>query len=117
MIEDVLVQMMDQDLHIGSVSAVKKHLMEEESIDVKEWIIKDIMKKELNLRYKRINQISWQGNADKNKILRQQFAQVFLKIDITKKTVLNIDETWLGMSDFRKFKWSATGRHSSVPAK
>ena len=28
-----------------------------------------------------------------------------LQYDFEHKVVLNIDETWLGMSDFRKFKW------------
>ena len=96
---------MDQDLHISSVKGVVEHLKVEEGIHVKDWVVKDIMKKELDLRYKRINQISWQGNSDKNKILRQQFGLTLLQIDFKKKVVLNVDETWLGMSDFRKFKW------------
>ena len=29
---------------------------------------------------------------------------------------LNIDETWLGMSDFRRQKWHARGVTNSVPA-
>ena len=46
------------------------HLKEEKGIEVKEWVLKDIMRTELDLRYKRIKQISWQGNSEKNKILR-----------------------------------------------
>ena len=54
------------------------------------------MTNELDLRYKRIKEISWQGNSDKNKILRQQFTKTLLKVDFSKKTV--IDETWLPTS-------------------
>jgi len=32
-----------------------------------------------------------------------------------KKTFINIDETWLGMSDFRRQKWRAYGTPNSVP--
>ena len=56
------------------------------------------MTNELDLRYKRIKEISWQGNSDKNKILRQQFTKTLLKVDFSKKTVINIDETWLATS-------------------
>ena len=81
------------------------HLKEDKDIEVKEWVLRDIMKNELDLRYKRIKQISWQGNSEKNKILRQHFAQSFLQLDFSRKVVCNIDETWLGMSDFRRMHW------------
>ena len=31
------------------------------------------------------------------------------------KRILNIDQTWLGMSDFRRMKWRAKGTTNSVP--
>ena len=60
------------------------------------------MVKELNMRYSKIKAISWKGNDPKNIFLRQQFALAFMKIDLREKTIINIDETWLGMSDFRR---------------
>ena len=50
-------------------------------------------------------------------ILRQHFGMAFLKIDLNKKTIINIDETWIGMSDFRRWKWTYPGRPNSVPKK
>ena len=97
--------MVNQDLHIGSTAWLREHLRQTKDIDVKGWVLRDIMKRELDLRYSRIKQISWQGNSDKNKILRQHFALTLLEVDFAKKVVLNVDETWLGMSDFRRFKW------------
>jgi len=41
----------------------------------------------------------------------------FLKIDLAEKTVWNIDETWLGMSDFRHMKWKEPGKTNSVAKK
>ena len=32
-------------------------------------------------------------------------------------TVINVDETWLGMTDFRRMKWREKGTTNSVPAK
>ena len=69
------------------------------------------------MRYKRVHGVSWQSNSDKNLILRQQFAQTFLKIDLAKKTIINVDETWLGMTDFRRRKWTFLNRPDSVRKK
>ena len=63
-------ELLDQDLHISSVKYLMDHLKERKGIEVKEWVLRDIMRTELDLRYKRIKQISWQGNSEKNKILR-----------------------------------------------
>ena len=32
-----------------------------------------------------------------------------------KKIFLNVDETWLGMSDFRRMKWQVPGTTNSFP--
>jgi hypothetical protein len=47
-------------------------------------------------------------------VLRQQFALRFIDLIAQNKVVLNIDETWLGMSDFRRRKWRAHGTTNSV---
>ena len=41
----------------------------------------------------------------------------FMKINLEKKIVINIDETWLGMTDFRRMSWALPGRSNSVPKK
>lgn len=105
--------MLDQDLHVSSVCWLKDHLKESNGIEVKNWVLRDIMRAELDLRYKRIKEMSWQGNCDRNKILRQQFAMNLLELDFSKKTVLNIDETWLGVADFRRYKWCRHGENNS----
>ena len=46
--------------------------------------------------------------------MRQQFALEFFKIDLSKKVVINIDETWLGMSDFRRTKRALPNSTNSV---
>jgi len=37
-----------------------------------------------------------------------------LDIDLEKKVILNVDETWLGMSDFRRRKWRPHRHTNSV---
>ena len=56
---------------------------------------------EIGLKYRKIKHISMQGNSEKSLVLKQRWALEFLRLDFKAKNVINIDETWLGMSDFR----------------
>jgi hypothetical protein len=76
------------------------------------------MKQELGMKYKKIAPISWKANSPRNLILRQQFALSLLTALRGKyTTVINVDETWLGMTDFRRMKWRERGDSNSVPKK
>ena len=41
------------------MKVLQNHLKATKDIDVKEWVLKDVMRRELDLRYKKIRQISW----------------------------------------------------------
>ena len=41
----------------------------------------------------------------------------FLELDWRNKNVINIDETWLGMTDFRKMHWRPIDRNWSFKNK
>ena len=73
------------------------------------------MKTELGMRYKKILPVSIHANSPKNLVCRQRFALKFLELLQAGKTILNIDETWLGMSDFRRRKWQPARTTNSVP--
>ena len=106
------------DGHIfQSHEEVKKKLESEMDISIKTRELLRILNEEMNARYKRIKSVSWQGNSIKNLLLRQAFAQAFMKIDFKKKIIINVDETWLGMSDFRRMRWTFPGEENSVAKK
>ena len=92
-------------------------LKQDHNLVITPWSLRGILQNELGMRYCPIKGTSWQGNSSKNLILRQHFAEAFLKVDLSKKTIVNIDETWLGMSDFRRMKWRPRGKPNSVPKK
>ena len=73
------------------------------------------MHRDCDLRYRKIKPMSIHGNCAKNLVLRQQFALEFIKFSTQKKVLLNVDETWLGMADFRKMKWRLKDSTNSVP--
>ena len=73
------------------------------------------MVEEMGMSYRKIKPISVNENKDRNIILRQQWALRFLQQKKAVKYFLNIDETWLGMQDFRRMKWRVKGSTNSVP--
>ena len=69
------------------------------------------------MRYRRIQANSWQQNSDANRVLRQQYAMVYLGLLRNKKVFLNVDESWVTQMDFRAMKWRAPGTSNSVSLK
>ena len=72
--------------------------------------------KDQGLRYRKVKHIANSANSNPSKIIRQNWALNFIKKDRPDRVYLNLDETWLGMSDFRRMKWQAPGSNNSVPA-
>ena len=74
----------------------------EHELEAKSKEISAVMKQQLGMRFRRICDQSIHANSPKNIILRQQFAMEFLKQWQKDKIIINVDETWLGMTDFRR---------------
>ena len=85
------------------------------TIKLGEKMIRNVLKEEMGMKYNKIKDVAVFSNSPKNLILRQRWALEFLSLFWKKKVFLNIDETWLGMSDFRRRKWQVIGTTNSVP--
>ena len=109
--------MYKREEYLDSVKYIQGRLQEELGLFMKPSKLMHLLHHHLGMRYKRVQEISWKANDPKNLVLRQQFAQAFLKIDLHSKIILNVDETWLGMSDFRRRKWTFMDRPDSVKKK
>ena len=72
--------------------------------------------RQMGLRYRKVKHIANTANSTTGKIVRQQWAIQFIEKYHKDRIYLNLDETWLGMSDFRRMKWQAPGSNNSVPA-
>ena len=110
----IIDAMNNQDTFIDSVASANDHLFQKHSIKAKDWVVRDIMKKELYMSYKKIKPISAHANSEQNLVCRQQFALKLIELLVEGKTILNIDETWIGMADFRRMKWQPAGSTNSV---
>ena len=93
------------NVFIDSVQSVKKCLLDTMEVDASEHEIRHVMRHDLNMKYRKVLPVSIHGNSEKNLVLRQQFARNMINLLKAGKTLLNVDETWLGMTDFRRMKW------------
>ena len=113
-VADVVKQMNIRDEFIDSAAHIKKELEVQKMPAMKEHVIRSILRKDLRMRFKKVVSVALTANSHRNLILRQQFALKFLDIDLEKKVVVSIDESWCGMSDFRHRKWCQQGQTNSV---
>ena len=72
------------------------------------------MKNKYRLSYRRVKRVPFSGNSESNKVLRSLYAQKMLQIYSQGKHVVNIDETWIPETDFRKRRWTAKGAENSM---
>ena len=114
MIADSVLRMCDQGVFIDSINALRLKLNQEHSRSFKRYHVLQTVRKDLGMRYRKVKPICLTANSRQNLIMRQQFALAFLKIDLSKKIILNVDETWLGMSDFRRRKWARPNTTNSI---
>ena len=56
--------------YLDSVKEIRKQIQLQHENDIKPWLLRDILRKDLRMRYKRIASGSWTGNSAKNIILR-----------------------------------------------
>jgi hypothetical protein len=61
--------------------------------------------KDMGMKFRKVHHIALSANSQRSLVLRQKWAIALLRHDLTKTVILNLDETWLGMSDFRRRKW------------
>ena len=83
---------------------VASEVMERTGMEVKDCYVRAQLR-ELGLRYKKVKQIPFQGNTQRSLVLRQRWSLNFLGQDYKAWNVINCDETWLGMADFRRMHW------------
>ena len=64
-------KMNDDNKIIDSVAMLSKTLQEEYGIEAKDKEIKSVLRDDLNIRYKKIREVSIYSNSDRNLVLRQ----------------------------------------------
>ena len=118
-VEAVVQKLIDEDVFIDSTKMVVEKVREQDSpveaISVTENQAREVMK-DMKMKYRKVNHIAMSANSQRSLVLRQQWAVTLLRQNPINKVLLNLDESWLGMSDFRRRKWQSPASKNSVAA-
>ena len=107
--------MIEHNINIDSALQVKMRVLNLMKQMVTEREVKYVMQNEMDMSFRKIVKIGIHSNSVKNLFLRQRFAVKWLSLTQKKTIFLNIDETWLDMSDFRRMKWRPKYSTNSNP--
>ena len=106
--------MNEANVVIDSVARLTKALQEDHGIKAEYSDVRAVLRDDLHMRYRKINAVSVHANSVRSLVMRQQFALEFMKQWQKGKIIINVDETWVNMSDFRRRKWRPPGDFNSV---
>lgn len=109
--------MINQDVSIWSVQRAVDKVKLLTGIKVSKRQVSSIMKGKFRLSFRRVKRVVNAGNSERNLVLRSLYAQKMLQIYGQGKHVVNIDESWIPETDFRRRRWATKGGHNSMAEK
>ena len=92
-----------------TLAKLRKKLSEESELNYSVTKLRMIMKYELGLRFKKIKPIAPQTNRLRNVLCRMQYAMMMLEVLSCGMRVINVDESWLSSTHFKRYSWSSVG--------
>ena len=102
---------MERHGSISSSAEVSNAMADRFGLVVKARQVSTILKEQLDLKYMRLGKGNHVRNCDRSLVLRKQFAAFMLKQIEAGVRVINVDETLIGRSNFKRAEWQV--RHSS----
>jgi transposase len=115
-VQEVIQELLDENTFIENIQQVIEECQIRQQLEVKPAFIRKQLA-EMRISYRKVKHVNFQANSERCLVLRQRWAVSFLELNWRHKNVINIDESWLGMTDFRRMHWRPTDRNWSVKAK
>jgi len=115
-IRQQILYMMEQRKYIDSCDMVKAYIEAQTELKPKRSEIYRAMKDQLHMSFRKVRKGPIYLNSDKNLILRQQAALKVLELLNMGKILINLDESWINETDFRRMKWRPPGDSNVQPA-
>ena len=71
----------------------------------------------MGLSYRKIKRVPFQGNSERNRVLRSLYSQQMLSVYEQYERVINVDESWIPQADFHNRRWKRRGMLNTAPDK
>ena len=98
-------QQLEEGVLIEKAQQIKERVKADHQLDVSQSLVRQVFKQHLGMKYKKIKRTMYTANREKNLCLRFEYSKVMISLLQEKMRVINVDETWIGESDFRRRKW------------
>jgi hypothetical protein len=69
------------------------------------------------MKYKKVKRIPFRGNHERCLVLRQEYSKRYFKYTSLFDYFINVDETFINQTDFRRKKWQKRGTTNSLAIK
>ena len=107
----------DEESGMLSTGRLQKKLAEETEHACSVSTLRQIMRQDLGLRYKKVKQLAPQTNRLKNLVCRQRYALKMLEALACGRRVINVDESWINTTAFKRHAWTKAGKGNARPTK
>ena len=77
-IQDVVIELEENDHYLDSIASIVDSVNESIGIEVKPREVRNVLKQDFNMSYRKIKEVSTHVNSEKNLVLRQRFAMEFI---------------------------------------
>ena len=84
---------------------IKEDISANNNLEVSEATIRSILREQLGMRFSKLKKLPNQANSLRNLHMRQKFGMKVIDLLFEGKRILNIDETWIGQTNFRRQAW------------
>ena len=116
-IVSTIKELVSERCSIWSTKQVRGLVKERTGLTVSTSKILHVLKRQLQLSYRKVKRVPFQGNSERNKVLRFLYARRMLEIYQSGKRIINVDESWIPSADFRHRRWKRRGMLNTVPDK
>ena len=89
-------------------------MKKQQDLIVTSTLVRKVFRQELGLRYKKIKPLPYQGNSEKNLVLRQQFAMKMMELLAEGKRIIKVDAPWSSSTSYQRRKWCRKDSTNSV---
>ena len=104
-IESTVTSMLAANKQITSAQLVRAAVRRNDGYEVGLDLVKDVMKKDLRMGYRRARTVTVQANSERCLVLRQQFALRLLPLLESGRRIINVDESWLNQTRYQRRLW------------
>ena len=97
--------MLSANKQIVRATQVQKAVHRNDGAEVGLDLVRNVMKKDLGMSYRRARTVTVQANSERCLVLRQQFALRLLPLMESRRRIINVDESWLNQTRFNRKLW------------